>query len=186
MRHAIALIAAGLLPLSSVSAAGQISTPAKHAVQDPGVLAFFKDTGAVTIFSDARVYRLARPGQRDSLHSMVRRERAVWRARGPQKYRFLLRAGCFCPAVRGWLLIEVRPGKPLRAWNRTGTPAPLTDWDTISIDGLFDYIERSTDANVAVQLKFDPKLHFPTYVYTSGARAPDTWSVMEARALRPL
>jgi len=110
----------------------------------------------------------------------------LWRASSPPDYRFLVRTGCFCPGVRGWLLIEVRRGQPLRAWDRAGRSAPLSDWDTFSIDGLFDFLERSADRDAAVQVSFDPRWHFPTYVYTRALPGPDMWAVIEARGLRPI
>ena len=156
-------------------------------VQDTaGVIAFFKDTGHVVNFPEARAFRLQTPGQRDSLRTALREERTLWRASSPPDYRFLLRTGCFCPGGRGWLLIEVRRGQPLRAWDRAGRSAPLSDWDTFSIDGLFDFLERSADRDAAVQVSFDPRWHFPTYVYTRALPGPDMWAVIEARGLRPI
>ena len=156
-------------------------------VQDTaGVIAFFKDTGHVVNFPEARTFRLQTPGQRDSLRTALRGERTLWRASSPPDYRFLLRTGCFCPGVRGWLLIEVRRGQPLRAWDRAGRSAPLSDWDTFSIDGLFDFLERSADRDAEVQVSFDPRWHFPTYVYTRALPGPDMWAVIEARGLRPI
>jgi len=87
--------------------------------------------------------------------------------------------------MRGWLLMEVRRGQPLRAWDRAGRSAALSDWDTFSIDGLFDMLERSADHDAAVQVSFDPRWHFPTYIYTRALPGPDMWAVIEARGLRP-
>src|SRR5438874_3421222 len=108
-------------------------TPAKNV--SPGLLAFFNDTGHVVTFPEARTFSLQIPGQRDSLRTALRAEHALWRANSVSDYRFLLRTGCFCPGARGWLLIEVRTGQPLRAWDRAGRSAPLSDWDTFTIDG---------------------------------------------------
>ncbi len=168
------------------------SIPAKNIgpgpiVQDTGgVIAFFKDTGPVVNFPETRTFSLQTPGQRDSLRTALRGERALWRASSPPDYRFLVRTGCFCPGVRGWLLMEVRRGQPLRAWDRAGRSAPLRDWDTFSIDGLFDMLERSADHAAAVQVSFDPRWHFPTYIHTRALPGPDMWTVIEARGLRPM
>jgi hypothetical protein len=152
-----------------------------------GVVAFFKDTGVVNVFNaDGRTFALRAPGQRQSLRATLRKERELWHARAPQNYRFLLQVGCFCPGVRGWQLIEVRSGQPLRAWDRTGKPVALADWNTFSIDGLFDNLERAADADGEVQVAFDQRWHFPTYVRISALRGPDMWSIIEARALRPI
>jgi len=145
-----------------------------------------KDTGPTVNFPDAQSFNLQTPGQRDSLRALLGRERDLWRAGAPGDYRFLLRAGCFCPGIRGWLVIEVRSGQPPRAWDRAGKAVPSSDWGTFSIDGLFDYLERSADRDAAVQVRFDPRWHFPTYVYTRGLPGPDMWSVIEARGLRPI
>jgi hypothetical protein len=160
-------------------------SPGRIAEDTPGLLAFFNDTGRVVTFPDARSFRLQMPGQRDSLRTALSRERALWRANSLSDYRFLLRAGCFCPGRRGWLLIEVHTGQPLRAWDRAGRSAPLSDWDTFSIDGLFDMVERSADRDAAVQVSFDPRWHFPTYVYTRALPGPDMWTTIEARGFRP-
>jgi hypothetical protein len=158
-------------------------TPAKNV--SPGRIAFFNDTGHVVAFPEARTFNLQMPGQRDSLRTALKSERALWRANGLSDYRFLLRTGCFCPGRRGWLLIEVRTGQPLRAWDRAGRSAPVSDWDTFSIDGLFDLLERSADRDAAVQVSFDPRWHFPAYVYTRALPGPDMWGIIEARGFRP-
>jgi len=148
---------------------------------------FFKDTLLVTVSPLAEhQFSLRTPGQRDSLLAVLRRERALWRAGAPRDYRFLSRAGCFCPGPRGWLLIEVRRGQPLKAWDRAAKVAPFTDWDTFSIDGLFDSLERSADHNGLVQFDFDPRWHFPTYFYVVATPGPDMWATYEARGLRPI
>jgi hypothetical protein len=158
-----------------------------HAVVDDTtkVVAYFKDTGLVAVFSSkARTFRLRTRGQRDSLRATLRKERALWRAKRPRDYRFLLRVGCFCPGVRGWLLMDVRKNQPLRVWDRTGTAVALTDWNMFSIDELFDNLERSIDHYGTVQIAFDPRWHFPAYVHTAALPGPDMWAVIDARALR--
>jgi hypothetical protein len=97
-----------------------------------------------------------------------------------------LRVGCFCPGARGWQLMEVRIGEPLRAWDRTGRSVPLTDWNTVSIDRLYDNLEQAVDRDREVQIAFDPRWHFPTYIRTRAMLGPDAWSNTEARAFRRL
>ena len=82
--------------------------------------------------------------------------------------------------------MDVRSGQPLRAWDRTGRSVALTDWNTLSIDGLYDNLEQWADRGGSVQIDFDPRWHFPRYIGTNAARGPDAWSVTEAQALRPL
>jgi hypothetical protein len=155
-------------------------------ITDTSVIALFRDTGVVNVFSaEGQTFKLQTPAQRRALHAILRREREQWQARKPRGYKFLLRVGCFCPGTRGWLLIEVREGQPLRAWDRTGKSAALTDWNTLSIDGLYDNLERWVDINGSVKIAFDPRWHFPRYVYTLALPGPDMWSTIEARGFRP-
>jgi hypothetical protein len=154
-------------------------------IADPAIAALFKDTAATKIFqTEGRTFKL--PAQRESLRALIRRERASWQATKPRDYRFLSRVDCFCPGPRGWLLVESRRGRPLRAWDRTGKSAPITDWDTFSIDTFFDNLERTADINGEVQIAFDRRSHFPTYVRTYVLPGPDSWSITEASGLRPI
>jgi hypothetical protein len=156
-------------------------------ITDTSVIALFKDTAVASVFSaEGQNFKLQTPAQRQSLRATIRKERELWQARKPRDYRYLLRVGCFCPGTRGWLLIEVRSGQPLRAWDRAGKSVGLTDWNTLSIDGLYDNLERSVDINGEVQIAFDPRWHFPRYVRTVVLPGPDAWSITEARALRPM
>ena len=155
--------------------------PARRA---PPVVA--QDTLRTQQLGAPHAYDFRTPDQTDSLRAVVRRERALWRATSPKDYRFLLKVGCFCPGTRGWLVMEVRSGQPLRAFDAAGKPVPLTDWNTLSVDGLFDNLERSAERRGQVQFDFDPQWHFPTYVYTSVFPGPDMWGVVEARGLKPL
>ena len=157
------------------------------AIRDTSVAVFFRDTAPTAVFSaPGRTYKLQTSGERQSLRTTIRKERELWRSSRPRNYRYLLRVSCFCPGTLGWLLMEVRSGEPLRAWDRTGRSAALTDWNTLSVDGLYDNLERAADGDGEVQIAFDPRWHFPTYIGTNPARGPDAWSNTEARALRPL
>ena len=156
-------------------------------VPDASVFAFFKDTASARVFSArGEIFPLTTSSQRQLLHATLTRERALWRASKPRDYRFLLRVACFCPDIRGWLLIEVRTGQPLRAWDNTGKPAAIIDWNTFSIDGLFDDLDRAADNVGEAQIAFDPRWHFPAYVRTTAARVPDAWSYIDVRGLRPI
>ncbi len=151
-----------------------------------GPVAFFQDTALVTVSpAEARTFTLRAPSQRDSLHAALRKERELWRSNGPQDYRFLLRVACFCPGGGQWLLMEVRRGQALRAWDGAGNSAIVSDWNTFSIEGLFDNLERSAERDAVVQIAFDPRWHFPAYVRTVTPPGPDSWAIIEARALRP-
>ena len=153
---------------------------------DPSVIALFKDTVGARFFpAEGQTFKLRTPAQHQSLRATIRKERELWQAGKPRDYRYLLRVECFCPGTRGWLLMEVRSGRLLRAWDRTGKSVGLTDWNTVSIDGLYDNLERSADINGEVQIAFDPRWHFPRYVRTTALPGPDSWSITEARALRP-
>jgi len=152
-----------------------------------GVVPLLEDTALVRVGSaGARTFKLRNPGQRDSLRATLTKERALWRARSPRDYQFLLRVQCFCPGRRGWLLMEVKRGEPLRAWDTAGKSVALTNWNTFSIDGLFDNLERKVYVDGEVQIGFDPRWHFPAYVNTIARPGPDTWGIIEARGLRPI
>jgi hypothetical protein len=195
------LIAAGVIPVAChrrapASAPAQRQTDVRREVRDTTRVVAIRDTSVVIFFRDTapnavlgargRGFDLQKAADRESLRATVRKERELWRSAKPRDYRFLLRVGCFCPGTRGWLLMEVRSGQPLRAWDRTGRSVALTDWNTLSVDGLYDFLEHYADRDGTVQIDFDPRWHFPTHISTNAARGPDAWSVTEARALRPL
>ncbi len=83
------LLVLGCLIVACHRAVPVTSLPAKNTgpgpvVQDTGgVIDFFKDTGHVVNFPEARTFRLQTPGQRDSLRTTLRVERALWRASSP-------------------------------------------------------------------------------------------------------
>ena len=188
----VALITGGChknVPARRTTDVGPVLKDTAHVVRatDPSVIRFFKDTAAMNVFSaEGETFGLKTAGQRQSFRAAIRKERALWQAKKPRDYRFLLRVGCFCPGIRGWLLIEVRGNQPLRAWDRTGAPAALIDWNTFSIDGLYDDLERTAASNGEAQIAFDPYWHFPRYVRTVAMPGPDAWSIIEVRALRPI
>ena len=156
-------------------------------VRDSNVVAFFKDTASSNPFSsEGQTYRLQTPAERRALRAIISRQRSLWQSRKPRDYQFLLRVTCFCPGVRGWLLMEVRGGQLARAWDRTGVSVALADWNTFNIDSLYDTLERAVDNNPGVQISFDPRWHFPTHVSGSGAQPPDAWFTIDARAFRSL
>ena len=152
-----------------------------------GIVAIFKDTVPANVFAaEGQTFKLQESGQREAFRATLRKERELWQARKTRDYRFLLRVACFCPGMRGWLLIEVRNGQPVRASDRAGKSVAITDWNTFSIDGLYDNLERSVDSYREVRIAFDPRLHFPKYVSTNALPGPDAWSIVEVRALRPI
>jgi hypothetical protein len=151
---------------------------------DTSVAALFKDTAAASVFNaEGTVFKL--PEQRETLRATIRKERALWQARKPPDYKFVLRVGCFCPGTRGWLLMDVRRGQPLRAWDVAGKPAALTDWNTFSLDGLYDNLDRAADIKGEVRIAFDPRWHFPRHFYEVVRPGPDAWSTVEVRGFRP-
>ena len=162
---------------------------------------FFKDTtsGNGLGVPAGKEFDLRKPVMRDSLRVLLSQERRLWRAGGQRNYRFLSRTACFCPGPRGWLLVEVRDsssvplsrkgegtGVRVRAWTTAGKLAPLTDWDTFTIDQLYDNLERALDQGGLIMIDFGPQGHFPRYLRTSMPPYPDTWGITEVRALRPL
>ena len=149
--------------------------------------AFFRDTApSMTMGGRGRTYNLQVPAERTALRATIERHRELWQSGKPANSGFLLRVSCFCPGPRGWLWVEVRGSKAVRAWDRNGAAVSLTDWNTISVDELYDNLERGVDRDGEVQIDFDPRWNYPSYVRTNAARVPDSWSILEARALRPL
>jgi hypothetical protein len=80
--------------------------------------------------------------------------------------------------------MEVRSGLPLRAWDMASKSVPITNWNTFSIDGLFDQLERTAGIDGVIEIAFDPRWHFPAYVSTVALPGPDRWSIVEARGFR--
>lgn len=167
--------------------AGAQSIGAVDAIRDTtSVVGMFKDTAPARIFvAEGREFRLQTAAQRQAYRALVRSERRLWEANKPRDYQFLLRVDCFCPGTRGWQVMDVRGGQPLRAFDRNGKPAPITDWNTLSIDALYDNLEQTADRNAVTRIAFDQRWHFPAYVSTSYLPGPDAWSIYEVRAFRP-
>lgn len=161
------------------------SRAASEQVADPVAVAVFADTLRPAARDERGTFTLETPEQRQSLRRLLARERNAWNADKPSDYRFLLRVDCFCPGTRGWLLMDVRGGVLQRAWDRTGKQVSLTDWNTLSVDGLYDMLDRLAANSGRLQIAFDQRWHFPRYVYSSGLRLPDTWSMIEVGGFRP-
>jgi uncharacterized protein DUF6174 len=163
------------------------NVPVRDLPKNTGVSAFFEDTVPAKPGSPAgsRTFNLRSPGQRDSLHAEVRRQREMWRAGGARDYRFLLRASCFCPGQQGWILLEVRDGKVVRAWDRGGKPVRLTQDNSYTIDGLFDLLEQQADRDDVVAVGFEDRWHYPTHIRTDRrVGLPDDWGIFEVRGFR--
>lgn len=134
----------------------------------------------------SRTFNLQTPGQRDSLRAEIKKHREMWRAGGARDYDFLLRISCFCPGQKGWVLLEVRGGQTVQAWNSDGRPAPLTRDHNYNIDGLFDLLERVADRYDVVEVGFENQWHYPVYIGTDVSLGrPDDWGVFEVRGFRP-
>jgi hypothetical protein len=193
-RSSVRIAVVGLLVSAVFTGACRRSAPARG---HDDVSSVARDTAVVTApfeepapigvaASGARQFDLQAPGQRDSLRATLARERAQWRANDLRDYQFLLKVECFCPGARGWLLIEVRNGKAFKARDSAGKPVALTDWNTPSVDSLFAHVEATSGLDASVQITFDPRWHFPSYIRTVVRPGPDRWSIIEARDLRPI
>jgi hypothetical protein len=190
------LIAAGVILCGchrSVSTSGnegvrhEVKDTTAVTIRNAKVAAFFRDTApSMTMGGRGRTNLLEVRAERTALRATIERHRELWRSAKPANYGFLLRVSCFCPGPRGWLWVEVRGLKAVRAWDRNGGALSLTDWNTISIDDLYDNLERGVDRDGEVQIDFDSRWNYPSYVRTNAARVPDSWSILDARALRPL
>ncbi|HJP60984.1 MAG TPA: DUF6174 domain-containing protein [Gemmatimonadaceae bacterium] len=152
---------------------------------DPAIAALFSDTTPSNAIPEGRDYRVQNAAERQALQATLRRERALWQAAKPAAYRFLSRSDCFCPGPQGWLLVEVRPGQLLRAWDKRGRVVDPRQWYTFTIDNLFDNLERVNDQQSQVQIAFDQRWHYPRYLRTSMI-FPDGWGVTQIRGFHPL
>jgi len=153
---------------------------------DPAIAALFSDTTPSNAFvAEGRVYKVQNPSERQALQVTLKRERALWQAAKPGAYRFLSRSECFCPGPQGWLLVEVRSGQPLRAWDRTGRPVNAREWYTFTIDDLYDNLGRVGNQQSQTQVAFDQRWHYPRYVRTSMIY-PDGWGIIQIRGFHPL
>jgi uncharacterized protein DUF6174 len=149
---------------------------------------FFEDTAGAALGqpAGARTFSLRTPGQRDSLHAEIQRQRERWRAAGARDYHFLFRASCFCPGQEGWVLIQVRGGQAVRVWNRGGKPAPLTERNNYSIDRLFEYLDQEADHDDVVVVGFEDRWHHPVFIRTDRrVGLPDDWGIIEVRGFTP-
>jgi uncharacterized protein DUF6174 len=159
-------------------------------VRDTSVVAarvadsLFADTLLGPVTAGGGTFDLQIPGRRDSLRTVLANQRAAWETGRPRDYRFLLRVACFCPGARGWLLMDVH-ADALQAWDASGRPVPLTDWNTLTANGLFYMLEQAARRDALVEVGFDRRWHFPAYIRTRARRVPDAWSIVEARGFRP-
>lgn len=184
-------ISTGLLVLGFSSGACHRTAPVERkaevdrvAKDTAGVVAVFDEPARTSAsVSKARTFKLREPGQRDSLRATVGRERDQWRATNLRDYQFLLRVECFCPGRKGWLLMEVRSGRLIRASDSTGKSVAFNE-NTLTIEGLFDNLEQKVDIDGVVDVAFDPRWHFPAHVSTIRLPGPDNWSIVEARGIR--
>lgn len=157
-----------------------------RAIVDPKIAAMFKDTApSNALGAEGKTYNVQRTAERQALNNVLTRERRLWQAGKPANYRLLFKAECFCPGPQGWLLMEIRTGRPSRAWDNTGRPATRNDWTQFSIDQLFDGFNRPNDQLSQVQIAFDERFHYPRYLRTSMI-FPDGWSILQIRALQPI
>ena len=80
------------------------------------------------------------------------------------------------PATRALVIID--PNNPTGAVYSTAMRRALLN--------IADRHGLPFDSNGTVVIDFDPRWHFPAYVRTARPPYPDTWGIIEVRALRPL
>jgi len=123
----------------------------------------------------------ANAGQRDSLRTALRGERTLWRGSSPRTIGFWS-ARRVSAGVRGGS-IEVR--RASSAGVDRPQICPVERLGYVSIDGLFDFLERSADRDAEVRSVSTPAGTFPRTSTPAPCR-PDMWAVIEARGLRPM
>ena len=160
--------------------------PVERGKADPKIVAMFKDTTRSTAFSaEGKTYNVQKPAERQAFRNALNRERRLWQTAKPANYRVLFRSDCFCPGPQGWMVLDVRPGRPSRAWDKTGRLSARNDWTQFNIDQLFDSFNRDNDQLSQVQIAFDERWHYPRFLRTSMIY-PDGWSIIQIRALQAL
>ena len=97
--------------------------------------------------------------------SDFRQRRSQWEQQGLSKYEYTLNVGCFCPYV-GPVRIDVRADSVYRA-TLADTGLEIADPDSfniITIDGLFEVLQRALKEADDVEVDYDAQYGFPTRI----------------------
>jgi hypothetical protein len=100
---------------------------------------------------------LSDPDRRD-----LDRYRDLWRAQGIVSYDYTLRRLCFCPVeTTDSMRVQVRSGQIVAAtYIATGAAASVQF--AVTIDQIFDDIERTLRDGKVLSIRYDPVRGFPT------------------------
>jgi hypothetical protein len=126
--------------------------------------------------------------ERDSIVREAQAHRAAWRARGVVAYDIRVSVGCFCPWPQTPAILEVRGGVAKALRDTTGRPFGRVrePWSNYTVEGLFDAVEQSARRSDVVQVDYDARLGYPTYIRGTGRLGlPDNWFWVRATELTP-
>ena len=122
--------------------------------------------------------------------------RARWQRARVTEYRIQTHFDCFCTYAPGQLrepkpLLHVRDNEIIA--REPGNPLTMPADTTLTVDRLFDFIERDAD-DIGRRIKkliLDPTLGFPRQYSAETANIPDAWIILTvesfsvARSVKP-
>jgi Family of unknown function (DUF6174) len=126
--------------------------------------------------------------ERDAIVREAQTRRAAWRALGIQDYHIRVAAGCFCPWPQTPAILEVRHGVAVELRDTTGRKfGPLREpWSVYTVEGLFDLVEQAARRNDMVEVTYNARFGYPTYVRGDARLGlPDDWFWVRATELTP-
>ncbi len=135
-----------------------------------------------------RTDRALNAAERDSIVSEVQAHRAAWRARGIADYNIRVTVGCFCPWPQTPAILDVRRGVAVGLRDTTGRAlGPLREpWSIYTVEGLFDAVEQGARRNDVIEVTYDTRLGYPTYIRGQARLGlPDNWFWVRATELTP-
>lgn len=126
--------------------------------------------------------------EREAIISEAQARRAAWRARGIAEYRIRVAVGCFCPWPKTPAILEVRSGVAVALHDTAGRAfgAVREPWSRYTVEGLFDRVEQGARHNDVIEVTYDRRFGYPTYVRGDNKLGRfDDWFWVRATELTP-
>lgn len=111
-----------------------------------------------------------------------------WRRSGPTRYVWRVRRDCYCSGATLDITVEnhrVADVKVADPGSASSYPPDAAQQDALTIDNLFDNMDRTIEGGDAVYAEFDPVLGYPRRVQLT-SRLPDGWDTFDTIDLRPM